>query len=79
MRHIQEPFTLPKHPALLEEINNMSIRIKAWHLIPLSKENTLVLDELQLRHRKPTYEEIYSLLMRCYRAINSERENPIKY
>ena len=78
-RKIQEPFKLPVHPKLLDEINDMSIRIKVWHLIKASHSNTVSLDELQLRHTKPTYEEIENLLMRCYQVINQQREDPRKY
>lgn len=79
MRHIHAPLTLPKHPKLLHEINQMSIRIKAWYLIDWSKHNEDERFQLQSHNPMPTWEEIEKLLMEAYQAINEQREDPRKY
>lgn len=78
MRHIREPLTLPKHPQLLHEINQMSMRIKTWKLN--NEEMTLEqMEKLQSHFPNPKWSEIEDLLMRSYTAINEQRENPRKY
>jgi len=78
-RHIQRPLTMPKHPQLLHEINQTSIAIKAWFLIDWSKLTEEQKDKLQAHNPRPTWEEIENLLMRCYHAIDEQREDPRKY
>lgn len=78
MRKLHEPLTLPKYPKLLEEINNMSMRIKIW------KINRQELTEEQFEKLKShlsdtDWKEVQDLLMRAYRAINEQREDPRKY
>lgn len=75
MRH-QEPFTLPSHPELLEELNEMSIAIKVNHL---SKIGPIQTEHLLQRYPEPKWEDIENLLMRSYEIINELRYNPIKY
>lgn len=77
-RNIQAQLTLPKHPKLLHEINEMSICIKAWHFDLVSATPESV-DKLRHNHRNPTWHEVESLLRRCYNAINEQREDPRKY
>ena len=80
MRHIHESLTLPKHPQLLHEINEMSIAIKLHFLfIPSSLEESENLDKSKSWHEKPTWENMVDLLNKCYHAINEQRESPIKY
>lgn len=79
MRSIQEPFTLPKHPALLEEINEMSMRIKVWEIIGEGIYDAKTMNELKANHPQPSWYEVEKLLMQCHQVINRERENPIKY
>ena len=69
---------MPKHPALLHEINEMSMRIKVWHLNKdeLTKEQ---FDKLTERLPKVEWQEVEDLLMRAHRAINEQREDPRKY
>lgn len=80
MRHLHEPLTLPKHPQLLHEINQMSIRIKAWHLIkPGENASPESLDKLKAHNPYPEWEEVVELLRRSYDAINQQREDPRRY
>lgn len=80
-RKIQDPLTLPKHPQLLHEINQMSIRIKAWHLIDWKDPAYTAeqKDKLLSHNPYPDWEEVEELLMKCYRALNNEREELRKF
>lgn len=81
-RKLHEPLTLPKHPELLHEINNMSIRIKIWSLIPTEEMAHLTeqqRDDMYAKNPKPEWSEIVDLLIRAYNAINEQRENPRRY
>lgn len=64
MSHIRAPFTLPKYPELLHDLNAMQIQIK---LHTLNKEPA------------PSWDSILELLNRSYNAINEQREDPRKY
>lgn len=81
MRHLHEPLTLPKHPQLLHELNQMSIRIKAWHLIKDGEggATTENLEKLRAHNAWPEWEEVVDLLHKAYHAINEQREDPRKY
>jgi len=79
MRHLQEPLTLPKHPQLLHELNQMSMRIKVWHLMDWSKYTKEQQDKLQAHNAWPEWKEVEELLMQAYRALDQERYNPVKY
>ena len=68
-RKLHEPLTLPKHPELLHEINEMSIAIKLHHLYP---------QEI-VKVNSPEWEHIVELLRKCYDAINEQRYDPRKY
>lgn len=78
MRHLHEPLTLPTHPVLLHEINEMSINIKVHH-IGFSSEDMKGILELRLKRPEPSWSEVVELLRKCYDAINEQRENPRKY
>ena len=79
-RHLHEPLKLPKHSALLHEINQMSIRIKSWHLIKEGEGATAEqLDKLRAHNSNPSWDEIVDLLRRSYDAINQQREDPRRY
>ena len=79
MNRLQQPFTLPKHGSLLEEINQTIIDIK-FHddekPMMLEKEK---LDDMRKRHKKHSYQEICQLLHKCYTAINEQRHHPRRY
>lgn len=79
MPKLHEPFTLPKHPKLLEEINQNIIAIKVWHVIDFSKENPEAEDKLKAHNPAPEWKDIANLLRRAYDAINEQREDPRKY
>lgn len=72
-----QPFTIPKHRTLLDEINEMSIRIKAHYLI--EHEDPEKLKKLRDGYPAPSWTEIENLFMRSYSAINEQREDPRKY
>jgi hypothetical protein len=79
-RHLHEPLKLPKHPQLLHEINQMSIRIKSWHLIKEGEGATAQqLDELRSHNSNPDWQEVVELLRKAYNAINEQREDPRRY
>jgi len=78
-RKLHEPLTLPKHPNLLHEINQMSIRIKSWHLIKSNEITPEQLDKLRAHNPHPEWQEVVDLLRRAYDAINEQRENPRRY
>lgn len=79
MRHLQEPFTLPVHGKLADEVNDAIISIKLHHC-DLSKEpNQDAVKKAQERTHKLTFENIVDLLGRCRDTLLSVRENPIKY
>ena len=79
-RKLHEPLKLPKHPQLLHELNQMIIRIKAWHLIEPNEETTAEqLDKLRAHNPWAEWEEIIELLRKAYNAINEQREDPRKY
>lgn len=79
MSHTQRPLTLPVHPKLLLEINQMSMAIKVWHLMDWQTESRETMDKLTAHNPNPTWKEVEELLMKCYHAINEQRDNPIKY
>lgn len=79
MPRLHEPFTLPKHPKLLHDINEMSIAIKAYHKIDWSKEAAGAEEKLKERYSEPTYDDILDMLDRAYKAINEQREDPRRY
>lgn len=78
-RHLHEPFTLPKHLKLLEEINQTIVDIK-FHddekpmMLPKEK-----LEDMRKRHTKHSLQDICELLRKCYNAINEQREDPRRY
>jgi len=75
MSHIQRPLTMPKHPQLLEDINETIIGIKLhWVLTEDAKVNAA-----KANHHCPTFPEVIELLQRAYQAINEQREDPRKY
>lgn len=80
MSHIQRPLTLPKHPKLLHEINEMSIAIKLWH-IEKSKDfiDDYKIGKARAGHPEPTWQQIIELLREAYKAIDEQREDPRKY
>lgn len=79
-RIAHRPLTLPKHPQLLDEINEMSIAIKLHHHYPPERtEKPEQWAKAQANCPCPTWENVTELLMRCYRAIDEQRESPIKY
>ena len=78
-RKLHESVTMPKYPQLLHELNQMSIRIKAWHIIDWEQYTAEQKDKLQSHNPNPTWEEIDILLEKARRAINEQRESPIKY
>ncbi len=79
-RHLHEPLTLPKHPALLHELNQMSIRVKVWHIIKTNQDATPEqLDKLKAHNPYPEWKEIVDLLERARNAINEQRHDPRRY
>ena len=79
-RKLHEPLTMPKHPQLLHELNQMSIRIKSWHLIKEGQGATAEqLDKLRAHNPSPDWKEIVDLLERARNAIDQQRENPRRY
>src|SRR4030095_967483 len=75
-RHLHEPLTLPKHPKLLEEINQTIIDIKIQDEdMPLT-DDTKALADLRSKHKKHSWQDVVELLRRAYNAINEQRENP---
>ena len=77
MRKLHEPLTLPKHPELLRNINQLSIDIKLTHLA--DDETKKKLEDDGRRVTPPTWQYVVGLLREAYQAINEQRENPIKY
>lgn len=78
-RKLQEEFTLPTHPQLLEEINQTIIDLKIQDEDkPLMAEKEL-LQKLRSEHKKHSLQYLVQLLQRCYTAINQQRHNPRKY
>lgn len=79
MSRLHEPFTLPKHNKLLEEINQTIIDIK-FHddekPMMLEKDK---LEDMRKQHKKHTYQDICELLRKCYSAINEQRDNPRRH
>jgi hypothetical protein len=79
MSRLQEPLKLPKHPQLLDEINQTIIDIK-FHddekpmMIP-----TETLTDLRKKHTKHSWQDVCELLRKCYNAINEQREDPRRY
>lgn len=79
-RHLHSPLTLPKHPQLLHELNQMSIRIKSWHLIKEGEGATAEqLDKLKAHNPCPEWKEVVELLEKARNAINEQRQDPRKY
>lgn len=80
-RKLHEPLTLPKHPELLHQLNQMSIRIKAWHLIKEGEAGVTTedLNKLRAHNAWPEWNEIVDLLNLAYHAINEQRENSRRY
>ena len=79
-RHLHEPLKLPKHPQLLHELNQMSIRIKAWHLIKEGEGATAEqLEKLRAHNTWPSWDEVVELLAKARNAINEQREDPRRY
>ena len=71
---------LPKHPELLHELNQMCIRIKAWHMIKEGEGATAQqLDELRAHNPHPEWGEIVELLNKARYIIDQQREDPRKY
>ena len=76
MTHIQKPFTMGKHPKLLEDINETIIGIKLHWVL---REDDAKVDAAKANHHCPTFPEVIELLQRAYQAINEQREDPRKY
>lgn len=77
MSHIQQPLTLPKHPELLQCINEMKIDILLTHLATPATKAKLQSDKRDIK--EPTWQDTVALLTECYRVINEIREDPRKY
>jgi hypothetical protein len=78
-RHIQEPFTMAKHPELLHQINELSIAIKLHYYNLSENDNEDIIRKAQASTYKPTWMNVIEVLDKCYKVINDKRENPIKY
>lgn len=77
MSRPQHEFNLPLHPQLLEEINETSIAIKAWYFnLGVDSE---AIKKLRENHKQPSWQDVEELLMKCWGAINEQRDNPRKY
>lgn len=80
MSHLQEPLTLPTHPALLHKINELSIAIKLYYIVkgetPIDNFN---IGKAQANHEKPSWDNVVEILRECYNAINEQRKDPRKY
>lgn len=77
MSRRQQSFTMPDHPNLLTELNNMSIRIKIWYQhFDKHTDPPELLEKLKANHKEPTWQEIEDLLMRAYYTINEQRHDP---
>jgi hypothetical protein len=80
MSRLHEPFTLPKHPKLLEELNDMSIAIKLHHIdCEEKKQKPEAWAKAAETKPVPTWGEVQQLIMRAYQAINEQRSDPRKY
>jgi hypothetical protein len=77
MSRIREPFTLPKHPKLLEELNEMSMAIKLHHIdYPEKHEKPESWAKAAANKPVPTWERVEELILRAYHAINEQRLDP---
>jgi hypothetical protein len=80
MSKIKEPFTMGKHDALQNEINEMMIAIKLHHIECAERhEKRELWDKAKSTVACPTWQNIIDLLNRSYREMNTCRYNPIKY
>ena len=71
--------SLPKHPELMKELNDLSIAIKLHYTINPLLENTEKLKMIREGVPKPTWREVTKLLEKVYKKLDEERYNPIKY
>ena len=79
-RNIQAPLTLPKHPKLLKELNDMSIAIKLHHIeCDEKKQKPEEWTKAASTKPVPTWEQVIELLGDAYNAINEQREDPRRY
>lgn len=74
MRKIDEEPRIYKHELLMQDLNEMSIRIKIW----LCDEPPLSKLQESGRYPKPTTEEIDHLLLRRVYRILEEDSKPMK-
>lgn len=80
MSHIREPLTLPAHPKLLAEVNEMIIAIKLHHIHPEERTtNAEGWNKAKSNYKEPTWEEVADLLRKAHGAINEQRQDPRKY
>ena len=77
-RKLHEPLTLPKHPELLHEINEMSIAIKLHHLSAQENPQNKII-AAKVRVNSPEWGDIVELLRKCYKAVDEQRETLKKY
>lgn len=79
-RKMHEPFMMRKHADLQNEVNELIIAIKAHHILPEGDmKNNKQWVKLQSMHRAPKWEDIIEVLNRCYRALDEQKFNPVKY
>lgn len=73
------PLTLPKHPELLNDINNTIIGITLHHIGPTEgDENIERWNDAKMNHDVPTWEDVIDLLWRSLSALNEQRYDPVK-
>lgn len=80
MERIQRPLTLPAHPKLLDEVNEMIIAIKLHHTHPEERTtNAEVWNKAKENYKEPTWDEVIEVLRKSHTAINEQRQDPRKY
>lgn len=79
-RKMHEPFMMRKHADLQNEVNELIIAIKAHHTFPDERmQKPEQWEKLQSMHPVPKWEDIIDILNRCYRALDEQKFNPVKY
>jgi hypothetical protein len=74
----REDFTVPKHSALANEMNELIIAIKLHYTIDASKENPETLAKARGNAMKPTWEYIEQFLTNARNELNNDRIDPIR-
>ena len=78
-RNPVEPFTVPNHGELINQMNDLCIAIKIHHTLPGDKENKEDWEKVKSTQPVPTWEDVYKLLDREVSELQDCRESIIKY